>query len=74
MKCSKYLRTAVLKNIYSFKLELVDLTIFPDLNLRLAKIKPYTTTRTSKVSEVTLRLSHKLSSSKIKDFFSYIFN
>ena len=49
MKCSKYLRTAVLKNIYSFKLELVDLTLFPDLNLRLAKIKPHTTTCTSKV-------------------------
>ena len=27
----------------SFKLDLVDLTVFPDLNLRLAKIKSFTT-------------------------------
>ena len=28
----------------SFKLDLIDLTVFPDLNLRLAKIKSFTTT------------------------------
>ena len=48
--CSlKFLKTPSLKNICkqlpssssSFKLDLVDLTVFPDLNMRLAKIKPF---------------------------------
>ena len=40
----------ILMNTYSFKLYLVDLTVFPDLNLRLAKIKPFTTVSISKFS------------------------
>ena len=45
----------------SFKLDLVDLTVFPDLNLRLAKIKSFTTVCISPnfhVSAVTLFLSY----------------
>ena len=34
----------------SFKLDLVDLIAFPDLNLRLAKIKFFTTGFTSRLS------------------------
>ena len=34
----------------SFKLFSVNLTVFPDLNLRLAKIKPFTTVRIAKFS------------------------
>ena len=30
MKFAKFLRTSILKNTYSFKLDLVDLTVFPD--------------------------------------------
>ena len=33
----------IFRNTYSFILELVDLTVFLVLNLRLAKIKPYAT-------------------------------
>ena len=40
----------ILKNTYSFKLDLVGLTVFPDLNLRLAKIKLFTTVCISKFS------------------------
>ena len=43
IKLAKFLRTPILKNTYSFKL-------FPDLNLRLAKIKPFTTVCISKFS------------------------
>ena len=35
---------------FSFKLDLVDLTVFPDLNSKLAKIKPFTTVCISKFS------------------------
>ena len=38
------------KNIYSFKLDLVGLTVFPNLNLRLAKIKLFTKVCISKFS------------------------
>ena len=39
MKFVKFLRTFILKKI---KLDLVDLTVFRDLNLTLAKMKPFT--------------------------------
>ena len=62
----------------SFKLDLVDLTVFPDSNLRLAKInKPLTTYayQNFHVSAVTPLLSHVI---KLKNyrtlFFSFIFN
>ena len=38
----EHLRTTV-SSSSSFKLDLVDLIVFPDLNLRLAKIKSFTT-------------------------------
>ena len=38
----EHLRTTA-SSSSSFKLGLVDLTVFPDLNLTLAKIKPFTT-------------------------------
>ena len=38
----EHLRTIAFSSS-SFKLDLADLTIFPDLNLRLAKVKPFTT-------------------------------
>ena len=52
----------------SFKLDLEDLTVFPDLNLRLAKIKPFTTVCTSKWSCFCSHASSfLLSSSKITE-------
>ena len=41
---------SVLQVLLSFKLDLVDLTVFPDLNLRLAKIKPLAKVYISKFS------------------------
>ena len=45
----EYLRMTAF-SFSSFKLDLVDLTIFPDLNLRMAKIKPFTTVCITKFS------------------------
>ena len=44
----------------SFKLDLVDLTILPDLILRMAKVNPFTTVCISKFSRFcsTLLLSY----------------
>ena len=54
MKFAKFLRTPIRPTAFSFssfKLDLVDLTVFPDSNLRLAKInKPLTTVCVSKFS------------------------
>ena len=41
VKFANFLRIPIFKDTYSFKLGLVDLTGFPDLILRLAKIKPF---------------------------------
>ena len=45
----EHLRTTAFSSS-SFKLDLEDLTVFQDLNLRLAKIKPFTTVFLSKFS------------------------
>ena len=45
----------------SFKLDLVVLTVFPDLNLRLEKIKPFTTVCISKLSRFCSHASSFLS-------------
>ena len=85
MKFAKFLRTPILKNIYkrltssssSFKLDLVHLTVFPDLNLRLAKIKPFGAVCISKFSRFCCNASSFLCYQvrKLPDFvFSFIFN
>ena len=61
----------------SFKLDLVDLTAFPDLNLRQAKIKPFTTVCISKLSRFCSLASSFLRYQvrKLLNFvFSFIFN
>ena len=60
----------------SFKLNLVVLTVFPHLNLRLEKIKPFTTVCISKFSRFCSHASSLLSYQvcKLRNFvFSFIF-
>ena len=59
----------------SFKLDLVDLTVFPDSNLRLAKInKPLTTVCVSKFSRFCSRASFFLryQAQKLENFVFFI--
>ena len=87
-KFAKFLRAPILKNICkrllssssfsSFKLDLVDLNVFPDLDLRLAKIKPFREVCISKfsVSVATLLLSYviKFENYQILFFHSFSMN
>ena len=61
----------------SFKLlDLIDLTIFPDLNLKLGKIKPFATVCITKFSRFSSPASSLLSYQvrKLRNFvFSFIF-
>ena len=68
------MRATAFSSSSSFKLlDLIDLTIFPDSNLKLGKIKPFTTVCITHfhVSAVPLFLSY-LSSSKITELCFFI--
>ena len=55
----------------SFKLDLVDLTVFSDLNLRLAKTKPFTTVCISKFSTATFLLYYVIMFKNYQTLFIY---
>ena len=62
-------------NSFSFKIDLVDLTVFPDSNLRLAKInKPLTTVCVSKFSRFCSHASSFLryQAQKLQNFVFFI--
>ena len=58
----------------SFKLDLVDLTVFSDLNLRLTKFKPFTTLCIFHVPAVTLFLSYVIKFENDGTFFFQTFS